>query len=92
MVFQTLQIFEILREAFDVLLAIRHHGASLRKVNALASEPVAIFEEVLQLLILGVQVIEHKVFVFNNFNEVIKSNTFLIQFFNVVFDKVVDII
>ena len=89
---QALQSLQLLGEALNVLFGIGDHGGPLGEVNALRAESVSIFEEILQLLVLGVQIVEHKVFVLDDLYEIVKSDTLLVKFFNIILNKVFQII
>ena len=92
MVLQTLEFLQVLGEVLDIVLRLSNHSRTLRQINALRGELVTIFQEVLQLLILCVKIIQHEVFIFDHFYEVIQSNALLIQLFDVVFDEVLQIV
>ena len=73
------------------LALLNHVGPSL-KVHALLGEPVSVFEEVLELVVLLVEVVEHEVPILDNLNEVIQPDALLVQFLDIVLYEVLNII
>ena len=90
-ILETVDLLEALREAVDEFLAILNHGRAPLQVNALAGELVAVLQEVLQLLILHVEIVKQEVLVLDDCDEVVEAHALLIELFNIILDKVVDL-
>ena len=44
------------------------------------------------MIVLLIQIIQHKILVFDDFYEVVEANTLLIQFLDIIFDEILDVV
>ena len=61
-----------------MICALHDKVAFLAKIHALWGESITVLHEILQLVIFRKKIVHHKIFIFDNFDEVIYSVAFYI--------------